>query len=132
MWVVGKLERVSRQWRIGGVPTSTGTATVRFEVLTSSGLRYLALDGSTLTATPTEHPMTYTAGVGWLKDITVPSTVDGYNVRAIATHSDSRFVPLSEEHYVTQTDVDAVSVGGGGGGSSDAPADVEFEGPTPV
>lgn len=109
MWKVGTTERISRRWNLDGVPISTGTANARIFARTSSGLRYLQADLTTLGATPVDHALAYDAALTfWILDLVVPAAFKGLNVTARVTHSDPETTSRSEEHYVVESDTDDV------------------------
>lgn len=113
MWLVNKDESIIRRWFKNSSEVTTGSADVIFIRDNSGTLEYLQSDESSWSTSEHNHSMTFTAGVGWLFQFTVPQSADGFNVQAEATHSDSVLPVLSEEHYVTETDIDESTQGTG-------------------
>lgn len=107
VWIVGETELLSAAWYLDGTEVSTGSATVSVAIVRSGVVNYLSSDLTSLTTTPTELSLSYSAENSWNRLLTIPSSMVEGNVYIVYIHSDAALTPIPDkEFYVSFSNLD--------------------------
>lgn len=105
-WTVGEQIESSAEWVNSDGEVTTGTASVKYWLISGSDRLYLQSNLTTFTSSVESHTLSYNSEQKWFRYLTVPAAANGFVITEEMRHSDSNLPPIIFEHRVTTYDID--------------------------